>query len=236
MLLRKLLISLAIHCLACIAALAQADTTALIKYTPDFKFNEGIYLSFDQVKNNNPIPKSRIVTNKNIDDINFFDKVFEEEKLILFDENGMKKEIAKETVWGYCKLGVIYIFYNEDFYRIPVVGSISHFVAIEITETYRGYDPYYRGYDPYYYSNPHNRHPTTSKELRQYILDFETGQVLDYNRESLKVFLMRDPDLYEEYNDLSRRKQKKMVFMYLRKFNERNPLMIPIHNFRGTNP
>lgn len=209
-------------------AVGQADGQKTVKYTPDFQFTEGIYLSFEQVQNNNPIPKSMIVSNQDVDDIEFFDKLFEEDKLVLFDKNGMKIEIQKKEVWGYCKLGAIYIYHNEDFNRIPVIGSISHFVASETVENYRGYDPYYRGYDPYYYNNARGRYPTTSKELRQYMLDFETGQVLDYNRESLKVFLMRDPALYEEFNNLSKRKQKKMVFLFLRRFNEKNPLMIPV--------
>ncbi|MCF8371272.1 MAG: hypothetical protein K9H64_06605 [Bacteroidales bacterium] len=212
---------------------AQSDSIRRVKYTPDFQFTEGVYLSFEQVRNNNPIPKSRIVSNQDIDDIQFFDKLFEEDKLVLFDKNGMKTELKKEEVWGYCKLGAIYIYHNEDFNRIPVIGSISHFVATETIENYRGYDPYYRSYDPYYSNNTRGRFPTTSKELRQYMLDFETGQVLDYNHESLKVFLMRDPALYEEFNNLSRRKQKKMVFMFLRRFNEQNPLMIPVKSIEG---
>jgi len=38
---------------------------------------------------------------------------------------------------------------------------------------------------------------------------------------------MKDTSLYDEFNNLSKRKQKKMLFYYLRKFNERNPLLIP---------
>ena len=30
----------------------------MVKYTPDFRFNDGIYLNFDQVKLNRPIPKA----------------------------------------------------------------------------------------------------------------------------------------------------------------------------------
>ena len=208
---------------------AQTDSVKLVKYTPDFKFAEGIYLTFEQMANNQPIPKTRIVSNQNSEAIDFFDKVFEDDKLVLFDENGMKREYVKNEVWGYCKLGAIYINYSESFNRIPVVGKVAHFVANELVESYGGYDPYYRNLDPYAYGYNQNRYATTSKELRQFLLDFETGQVLDYNRESLKVILMRDPELYEEYNNLSRRKQKKMVFYFLRKYNERNPLMVPVN-------
>ena len=35
------------------------DKEGMAKYTPDFKFNDGIYLNFDQVKLNSPIPKAK---------------------------------------------------------------------------------------------------------------------------------------------------------------------------------
>ncbi|MEA3445324.1 MAG: hypothetical protein U9R19_11445 [Bacteroidota bacterium] len=208
---------------------AQTDSTKFIRYTPDFKFADGIYLSFEQVQGNNPIPASRIVTSENINSHNFYDKIFNEDNLVLFDENGMKLEIEKSEVWGYCKLGAIYIQYNDDFYRIPVIGSIAHFVGQELVENYRGYDPYNRYYDPNYYNLGGHRNTITTKELRQYLLDFSSGRVLLYNRKSLKVMLMPDAELYEEYNNLRRRKQKKMLFFYVRRFNERNPLMMPVY-------
>ena len=40
----------------------QDDTTNMIKYTPEFKFREGIFLNSQQVRKNAPIPKSRIIT------------------------------------------------------------------------------------------------------------------------------------------------------------------------------
>ncbi len=52
---------------------AQGDSIKRIAYTPDFKFIEGIYLNFEQVKNNHPIIKSRIVTNIDYNDNQFFD-------------------------------------------------------------------------------------------------------------------------------------------------------------------
>jgi hypothetical protein len=67
-----------------------------------------------------------------------------------------------------------------------------------------------------------NSQPTT--EMRQYLLDFKTGRVLDYNEESLEVIFMQDPELYDEYMALSNKKRKQLKFMYMRKYNQRNPL------------
>ena len=58
-------------------------------------------------------------------------------------------------------------------------------------------------------------------------MDFETGKILDYEEDNLEFLLMRDPALHDEYAALSKKKKEQMKFFYIRKFNERNPLMIP---------
>ena len=63
--------------------------------------------------------------------------------------------------------------------------------------------------------------------MRQYLLDFETGKIFDYNDESIEVLLMKDPKLYDEYMALRNKKKKQLKFLYIRKFNERNPLYFP---------
>ena len=59
------------------------------------------------------------------------------------------------------------------------------------------------------------------------MIDFETGKAYEYDRNNLEMLLMKDPELYEEFVSLRNRNQKKMMFVYLRKFNERNPVMLP---------
>jgi hypothetical protein len=40
---------------------------------------------------------------------------------------------------------------------------------------------------------------------------------------------MEDPELYDEFNALRKKKKNQMKFLYLRKFNEKHPLYIPIN-------
>lgn len=205
-----------------IITIGQADTTKLVKYGPGFKFDEGIYLNFYQVKNNSPIPKTRIITTININDLDFFEKVLKDKTVSYYDEYGLKQEVKTSDIWGYSRRGSLYIQWGETFNRIPVVGNICHFVANIRVYNDRYYDPYYNSY----YTTPA---PTTTTELRQLMLDFETGKVLDYNYENLLVILMRDQELYEEYNSLKKRKKRDEKFLYVRKYNEKYPLYIPIH-------
>lgn len=216
-------------------AVCQLDTLNAIKYTPDFKFKEGIFVDFDQVKRNSPIPKSSIITAVAYDDPNFYELVLKEKKIQVFDHLGTKQEIPTKDLWGYSRNGVLHINVNEGSYRITIVGSICHFVASLTTyqSPYNSYYPY-SGYGYPYYANPYNPYyspygygNTTTSEMRQYLLDFKTGNVLEYDEESVGLLLMADPELHDEFSSLSNKKQKQMKFLYIRKFNTRNPLYFP---------
>lgn len=208
-------------------AFTQTDSSDLVKYTPDFRFKEGIYVTFEQVKQNKPIPKSRILTDVGYDDPYFFDRVVEKKKIYYYDNNGVKQEIPVSNIWGYARNGILYIGINEGFYRITIVGSICHFVANLTTyNSYYNTYPYYNYYD---YSNPYNlqQSPRTTTEMRQYLIDFSTGKVMEYDVASVEILLMKDPELYDEFMGLRNKKKKQLKFLYIRKFNEKNPLYFP---------
>jgi hypothetical protein len=174
------------------------------------------------VKSNSPIPKSRIISTIDYDDPDFFDKVLTKNKIFYFDNIGNKNELASGNIWGYSRNGGIFIKIEDGFYRITLIGSICHFVATHTTYS-SAYSPYY--YNPY---DPFMTSPANSNtEMKQYILDFATGRVLDYSLEGIEVLLMGDPGLHDEYMMLNKKKKKQMMFVYIRKFNERNPLYFP---------
>ena len=54
------------------------------------------------------------------------------------------------------------------------------------------------------------------------------GKILEFNVENTELLLMKDNQLYEEYVQLSHKKKKDLMFVYIRKFNEKNPLYIPV--------
>lgn len=205
---------------------AQTDSVKKVPYGPDFRFKEGIYLNFNQVKNNSPLLKSRIVTNVDMDDNQFFEVVLDGKTFSYYDDLGMKRDVQVKSIWGFSRNGKLYLRMNDTYNPISYIGSICHFTANITVYQPSYYDPYY--YNPYYYYRNWNS-PTqsASTELKQFILDFETGRILDYNEESLELLLMRDPVLHDEYAGLSKKKKDQMKFFYIRKFNERNPLMIP---------
>jgi hypothetical protein len=219
------------------------EKEGMVKYTPDFRFKDGIYLNFDQVKENSPIPKAKLLTSTDYNDREFFKKLLESDKIYFYDAMGIRQEVPKNNIWGYSRNGVLYIQVQEEFNRITFVGSICHFVADVTTTDPRYYNSPYGYYDPYsYYSpfgygsyyypygsyySPYSRTNMTRNEVKQFIFDFESGKVLDFDLENTELLLMKDSQLYEEFMKLPRKKRKDLMFVYIRKFNENNPLYIP---------
>ncbi len=226
----------------CICPVYGQDKEGMVKYTPDFRFNDGIYLNFDQVKENNPIPKAKILTSTDYNDKDFFKNLMAGDKIYFYDGMGVRQEVGKTSIWGYARNGILYIQIQGNFNRITFVGSICHFVA-DVTSydnrynsPYGYYDPYYYPYyspyyssyySPYGYYTPGTRTGTTRNELKQYIFDFESGKVMDFDIDNTELLLMKDNQLYEEFVQLPHKKKKELMFVYIRKFNEKNPLYIP---------
>jgi len=222
---------------------------SLVKYTPDFRFKDGIYLNFDQVRANNPVPKAKLLTSTDYNDREFFKKLFESQKIYFYDGMGIRQEVASNTIWGYARNGILYIQIQENFNRITFVGSICHFVADVTTYDSRYYNSPYGYYDPYSYYSPYSsyspyygssyypygsyyspyRGNMTRNELKQYLIEFETGKILDFDMENTELMLMKDSELYEEYVQLPRKKKKELMFVFIRRFNEKNPLYIPVN-------
>ena len=66
-------------------------------------------------------------------------------------------------------------------------------------------------------------------EVRQYLIDFEEGKILEYDIENTELLLMKDAELYEEFMRLPNKKKRELMFVYIRKFNEKNPLFVPVN-------
>jgi hypothetical protein len=82
----------------------QRDSVVMVKYTPEFRFKEGVYLNFESVKLNQPINPERIISSGKTDQLNFYDELFEMESMAFFDEYGTKQETPVEKLWGYSKI------------------------------------------------------------------------------------------------------------------------------------
>ncbi|HCC71923.1 MAG TPA: hypothetical protein DEQ09_12345 [Bacteroidales bacterium] len=220
----------------------QDPEREMVEFTPDFRFNDGIFLTFEQVKENKPISKAKILTSADYNDRDFFKQVFANDNIYFYDAMGIRQEITTSDIWGYSRNGILYVQIQGGFNRITYVGNICHFVADITTynrryygSPYNYYDPYYSPYNYYNYYNPYYSpyympyRPTTMSrnELVQYMIEFETGKRIKYELKNVELLLMKDPELYDEFLQLSRKKKKQMMFLYIRKYNEKHPLYLP---------
>ena len=90
----------------------------MVKYTPDFRFTDGIYLNFDQVKTNSPIPKAKILTSTDYNDKDFFKNLLSGKKIYFYDGMGIRQEVETNSIWGYARNGVLNIQVQGNFNRI----------------------------------------------------------------------------------------------------------------------
>lgn len=196
---------------------SQSDSVAFSK---DFILYEGLYLSYTDLRHNWPIPKEKIITKIEKDQLEFYSKLIEDDNIEYIERDGNKATIAAEKVWGFCQNNVIYLNSNKSFFRITVFGAISFFLAsVPVTYATPGYNVFING--------PVGNSTTTAKEIREYLMDFYTGNRLEFNLENLESMLKRDDEIYKEFMALPRKKKKDQATRFIRKYNEKHPVYFP---------
>ena len=184
------------------------------------QFNEGIYINMGMVKRNSPIPPTWIETETEVDDRDFYKKITREEEIIFFDDNGVKTYLARDSIWGYAHNGDLHINIYGDFHRIDFVGRMSYFIARKAT--YVEYEV--RG------SHPRSISFLTFEVIANntaYLVDMVNDKILVFDAPRLEEVLEVDPELWNEYNSLKKKKKEKMKFVFLQRYNARYPLVLP---------
>ncbi|MFM2017053.1 MAG: hypothetical protein RL007_709 [Bacteroidota bacterium] len=196
-----------------VAAVAQTDSVA---YSQGFAFSEGVYLNFSQFRSNKPIPKSRIVLDGDTTRPDILKQTLSKTTFQWRDTNGVIQTTKVSTVWGYSENKTVYTLLNAQFNRIVVIGSICHFTSYVTDYRYTGPGTY-----------PNQQYGVPVETLQQYILDVDSGQFYVFQVSSMEYVLQRDPLLYAEYAALKKKQKRDQMFIYLRKYNEKHPLMFP---------
>jgi hypothetical protein len=186
-----------------------------VKYTSEFNFVEGIYFSFDDFKRNEPsIKGDAIISTKSTYRL-LYDSYDKADYIAYYDVLGNKQKLKRNEVWGYCINGVIYVLYGRNFYRISKIGSICLFENL--------HDNIGReiGYNIAGATNPY----IPSPESAMYMMEFKTGNKMQFNLENFLMLLKTDNELYIEFTSIKDNiKKQEQMFIYLIKFNERNPV------------
>lgn len=187
----------------------QGDSLA---FPINSRMDDGIYLSYQDFRYNKPLKKSDIESQEDKSQLEFMSKVLFQEKFKAM-RNGNSIVVESKKVWGYFQNNTLYINYQDEFYRVPVFGSICYLVA-NVTVVNPGF------YDPRFGTSM----GTSSKELREFMMDFYEGIPQEFLMTKVEMLIARDPVLFEEYKKLGRRKQKEQIYRYIRKYNEAHPV------------
>jgi hypothetical protein len=185
----------------------------LVKYTHDFRFTDGIFMSFEEFKNNAPsIRKFEYIENKNSREKGNYTI-----RYIDTDSTGNSKTRAARRCFGFSRNGVFY-FNNgsSGYYRMFIIGALSHIL-------------WYTKYTSLYgdYAADGLMIASTVHEFKEYLLDFETGEKFKFTYKKFKDFLKTHDE--ELLNELEKSKNKReMIHYFLLKYNEKHPIYIPL--------
>ncbi len=211
----------------------ETEEIQMIQYSPEFEFKDGLYLNIEAVKTNNPIPLSRIVTDLDSYNKDFFDEMIIREEIILYDVYGVRASVKTQNIWGYAQNGRLYIMVGGKFQRIIIEGGISLFIASATTSERSKFSPsdtnmyYTTTQDLYRTFNRRYYYSYVTAEGRVSLFDFESNTLTEYSIEALGELLRRDSVLFSEYAFLRKREKKKMMVDFIRRYNENHPLYFP---------
>jgi len=211
----------------------ETEDVKMIRYSPDFKFKDGLYLNIDYVRNNDPIPLARIVTDLGSYNKDFIKEMYSNAKIILYDDYSIERFIYTKNIWGYAESGRLYLMVGGQFQRIIIEGSISLFIASETTHVKTKSSPrdstMYSSTTEDLYSD-HNRnyyYANVTGERQEYLFDFQTNTLAAYTVEVFEKLLVRDAVLFTEYASLRKRDKKTKMGEFIRRYNANHPLYFP---------
>jgi len=184
-----------------------------VEYSSGTPIADGLYMSYTDFRHNRSISKDQIQSNQDKSQLEFISKVLGEEKFSA-NMDGELIPCLSKNVWGYFQNNTFYINFKNEFYRVPVFGSISFLVAYVTVVSPAFYDPRFALSSP----------ASTSKELKEFIMNFYDGELVEFNLTQAEELLSRDTALFEEYKKLSNRKKKDEIYKYIRRFNIAHPV------------
>lgn len=199
---------------------------AQVEVTPTFRFNDGIYLSFEEFQRNQPAHKwdgftKRLVTNPQtlITQVDFIKNKTNQEYIDL------------DAIWGICIEGLPFIRIPKDsihkelatFAGLRVAGNVSYLSYENRVEKEYDFAAY----------NPINGRPfrkaTVSRSVnvfKEKIFAFEKGVMMTFERKTLDALMQDDPQLRKVLSELNSKGEtyKEQLFQLLMSYNRRHPV------------
>ena len=204
------------------SALIAQETEQYHLDQQSLKFRDGVYTNIGMVKKNSPIPSTWIETDMEVNDRDFYKKITKADEIVFFDDNGVRTTLDTKSVWGYSYKGDLHINVGGEFHKIDFVGRISYFIASRTT-----YGPlrYLEENPDVWYAQP----VLITTKHKEYLVDIVDNKVWDFDLDGLELVLKNDPQLWNEFMNLKKRKREYMKYIFLIRYNEKYPLDISLY-------
>lgn len=193
--------------LICIPALLKAQSTTNSDQTNLKKFSDGVYFSFEQLNSTKPGLQPAQLSPQGEKNVRLR-QWFKTDSLFYYS-SGHRFSLPYDSIYALVEDGHIYMQKRGYIHKINIMGSLCYY-----TESY-----------------PVNKTPAPvtidlAKDVLPRILDFKTGEILDYTTAVMEELLKeRDEVLYTEYMALETAKlRRQLLLRYVEKYNDRHPL------------
>jgi len=195
---------------------AQVDT--LVRYTPNFQFKDGVYMSIEEFQANCPsLVQSDIYDRKGRP----AEGLWTENKKLYVLRNDSLDLLPMNDIWGFSERGKVYLVKDGRQKRLQIIGSICHIVLIEEVEDFTNNTNYGR--------NRYNSRSIVREVNQEYIIDFELGELVKFNLDNFLNVLSRDDMMFQEFEKIKTKKaREQMKFHFLTRYNDKYPIYLSI--------
>lgn len=207
---------------------AQKDTVYLSK---NFKFQDGVFMSFEDFRNNSPTYRwNEVEAGVHSNPQNFLAQMFGLRVKKIEDEEGRIRNsiiINLDSIWGICLDGIPYIRLSREelnkenvvFAGLRLRGKICYYEYEEFIVQKKEMSAY----------NPVTGHPFRTKDvdvkvklIHKNMLHFERGETAVFSKGNFKEWIKDDEKLYKTVNDLSSKEVEEKLFKCLLIYDDRN--------------
>lgn len=195
-----------------------------IQYNADFEFYDGLYLSFGDFRNDNPIDFEQVVSFRKVDDPMFIDDLIKASTFRYRDGFGEVRELSTDHIWGFARRGKPFVVLNAQSY-MGIIGKKEYANS--------GKNEYARfvelGEISLLQVNMMVQSPVQFyNQTGQFLFSMKTGKAVHYTLNNFEELIKEDEQLYKEFAGITSSKEKKeKFFLFLKRYNQKHPIYFP---------
>lgn len=203
--------------------------SAQTQLTQTFRFESGVYLTFEAFQKNTPDIKAVDIAG------NFFiNEKTKQAKVEYITLKASNEKLDLDNMWGIVIRGVPYVKAAPNlpahslkvFAAMEVRGNICYYAYDDIEEkevTFKAYNPLIG--KPFRTGKAMRKLPI----IKEKMLRFATGEVADFNYQTLIKWAAAEPDIIQALKSLGPVKAEDRLFDALLLYNDKHPVTFPIN-------